>query len=76
MKKVIPFVALFALVGCGQETVPEPNAATCAPDVFKQVMNELKNEVNRQAFTEACSSFEKARQMRSWQFKSSSPDRY
>ncbi|GAA3721804.1 entry exclusion lipoprotein TrbK [Oceanisphaera sediminis] len=76
MKKVIPFVAVFALVGCGQETLPEPNAASCAPAAFQQAISELRKEVNRKAFTEACRSFEKAQQMRSWEFKPSSPDRY
>ncbi|WP_445398019.1 entry exclusion lipoprotein TrbK [Zobellella sp. An-6] len=76
MKRIIPLVALVALVGCEQEVVPEASAATCAPAAFQQAIRELRNEANRKAFTQACRSFEKARQMRSWEFKPSSPDRY
>lgn len=76
MNKMIPFVAVVALVGCGRETIPEPNAATCAPEAFQQAVSELRSEANRHAFTEACRTFEKAQNMRKWEFKPSSPDRY
>ena len=76
MKTLILFVLAAFLVGCGQEAMPESNAATCSPDVFQKVISELRNENNRKAFTEACRSFEKSQVMREWEFKPSSPDRY
>ena len=76
MNKMFPLAAVVVLAGCGQETIPEPNAATCAPETFQQAVSKLRSEANRQAFTEACRSFEKAQNMRKWEFKPSSPDRY
>jgi entry exclusion lipoprotein TrbK len=64
------------LAGCGKEKMPEPNAATCAPDAFQAALNEMRSEANRTAFTEECRAFQKAKQMRQWEFKPSPKDNY
>ncbi|MBY6346467.1 entry exclusion lipoprotein TrbK [Providencia rettgeri] len=69
-------VAVLLLAGCEQERMPEPNAATCAPDAFQAALNEMRSEANRAAFTEECRAFQKARQMRQWEFKPSPKDNY
>jgi len=69
-------VAVLLLAGCEQERMPEPNAATCAPDSFQAAMNEMRSEANRAAFTEECRAFQKAKQMRQWEFKPSPKDNY
>ncbi|MES3675906.1 entry exclusion lipoprotein TrbK [Halomonas elongata] len=79
MKKIpiIPLLAaFFGLVGCEQETIPEANATTCAPEAFQKTIRELSQASNRKVFTDACRPFEKARRMREWEFEPSSPDRY
>lgn len=68
--------AAVLLAGCGQERMPEPNAATCAPDAFQAALNEMRSEANRSAFTEECRTFQKAKQMRQWEFKPSPKDNY
>jgi entry exclusion lipoprotein TrbK len=62
--------------GCEQEKMPEPNAATCAPETFQAALNDIREEVNRAAFTEECRAFQKAKKMRQWEFKPSSEDNY
>ncbi|HEQ1688474.1 TPA: entry exclusion lipoprotein TrbK [Pseudomonas aeruginosa] len=69
-------VAVLLLAGCEQERMPEPNAATCAPDAFQAALNEMRSEANRAAFTEECRAFQKAKQMRQWEFKPSPKDNY
>lgn len=69
-------VAVLLLAGCEQERMPEPNAATCAPDAFQAALNEMRSEANRAAFTEECRAFQKAKQMRQWEFKPSPEDNY
>lgn len=69
-------IAAALLAGCGQERVPEPNAATCAPDAFQAALNGMRSEANRIAFTEECRAFQKAKQMRQWEFKPSPKDNY
>ena len=69
-------VAVLLLAGCEQERMPEPNAATCAPDAFQAALNEMRSEANREAFTEECRAFQKAKQMRQWEFKPSPKDDY
>ena len=56
MKKIFFTTAatLLLLAGCEQERMPEPNAATCAPDAFQAALNEMRSEANREAFTEEC----------------------
>lgn len=78
MKKslFILMTAAVLLAGCGQERMPEPNAATCAPEAFQAVLNEMRSEANRTAFTEECRAFQKAKQMRQWEFKPSPKDNY
>lgn len=78
MKKnlFILMTAAVLLVGCGQEKMPEPNAATCAPEAFQAALNEMRSEANRTAFTEECRAFQKAKQMRQWEFKPSPKDNY
>lgn len=53
MKKIFFTTAatLLLLAGCEQERMPEPNAATCAPDAFQAALNEMRSEANREAFT-------------------------
>jgi entry exclusion lipoprotein TrbK len=68
--------AAVLLTGCGQERMPEPNAATCAPDAFQAALNEMRSEASRIAFTEECRAFQKAKQMRQWEFKPSPKDNY
>lgn len=76
-KNLFILVAVAALVaGCGQERMPEPNAATCAPEAFQAALNEMRSEANRTAFTEECRAFQKAQQMRQWEFKPSPKDDY
>ncbi|MGV4008748.1 entry exclusion lipoprotein TrbK [Citrobacter freundii] len=68
--------AVAFLAGCGQERMPEPNAATCAPDAFQAALNEMRSEANRTAFTEECRVFQKAKRMRQWEFKPSPESNY
>ena len=78
MKKgllILSTAAVF-LTGCGQERMPEPNAATCAPEAFQTALNEMRSEASRTAFTEECRAFRKAKQMRQWEFKPSPKDNY
>ncbi len=56
--------------------MPDPTAATCAPDAFQAALNEMRSEANREAFTEECRAFQKAKQMRQWEFKPSPKDDY
>lgn len=46
MKKIFFTTAatLLLLAGCEQERMPEPNAATCAPDAFQAALNEMRSE--------------------------------
>jgi len=69
-------VVTVLLSGCAKEkeTIPEPSALTCAPDVFQKIMGELRDETNRITFSEACESFNKAQSMQKWEFKPSPPD--
>lgn len=78
MKKglLILGIAAVFLTGCGQERMPEPNAATCAPEAFQTALNEMRSEANRTAFVEECRAFVKAKQMRQWEFKPSPQDNY
>lgn len=76
MKKIILFMVVVALAGCGQEVVPEATAATCEPETFQQIISDLRSDVSRISFTEACKEHERAKDMRTWEFKPSSPDRY
>ena len=78
MKKIFFTTAatLLLLAGCEQERMPEPNAATCAPDAFQAALNEMRSEANREAFTEECRAFQKAKQMRQWELKPSPKDDY
>lgn len=78
MKKnlFILMTAAVLLAGCGQERMPEPNAATCAPKAFQAALNEMRSEANRIAFTEECRAFQKAKQMRQWEFNPSPKDNY
>ena len=69
-------VAVLLLAGCEQERMPEPNAATCAPDAFRAALNGMRSEANRADFTEECRAFQKAKQMRQWEFKPSPKDNY
>lgn len=48
MKKIFFTTAatLLLLAGCEQERMPEPNAATCAPDAFQAALNEMRSEAN------------------------------
>ena len=65
-----------SLSGCEQEKVPEPSAAMCTPDAFYAALNEMHSEASRTAFTEECKVFQKANQLRQWQFKPSPKDNY
>ncbi|MCP1633705.1 entry exclusion lipoprotein TrbK [Kerstersia gyiorum] len=56
--------------------MPEPNAATCAPGAYEEALAEIKSKSQRLAFAEECKSFQHAENMRKWEFKPSSPDRY
>lgn len=78
MKKILftAAVAMLLLAGCEQERMPEPNAATCTPDAFQAALNEMRSEANRAAFAEECRAFQKAKQMRQWEFKPSPKDNY
>lgn len=69
-------LSILVLSGCGQERRPEPNAAICAPAAFQAALNEMRSEANRTAFTEQCKAFQKAKQMRQWEFKPSPKDDY
>jgi len=66
MKKILftAAAAVLFLAGCEQERMPEPNAATCAPDAFQAALNEMRSEANRAAFTEECRPFQEVKQMR------------
>lgn len=70
----LAFLALLA--GCGQEEIPEPTAQSCMPDAQLRALNGLRNEESRKAFIEECKAFEKAKQMRQWEFKPSPKDNY
>ena len=77
MKIIILFMVAVALAGCGQEeVVPEATAATCEPETFQKIISDLRSDVNRISFTEACKEHERAKEMRTWEFKPSTPDRY
>lgn len=78
MKKILftAAVAMLLLAGCEQERMPEPNATTCTPDAFQAALNEMRSEANRAAFAEECRAFQKAKQMRQWEFKPSPKDNY
>ena len=69
-------VAAALLAGCGQGKVPEPSAVICASDALQETLNEMRSEANRIAFTEECRAFQKANQMRQWEFKPSPKDNY
>ncbi|MEX6395991.1 entry exclusion lipoprotein TrbK [Providencia hangzhouensis] len=56
--------------------MPEPNAATCAPGAYQKALDEIRSESKRKAFAEECKGFQRAQDMRKWEFKPSSPDRY
>ena len=76
-KNIFILVAVAALLsGCEQERMPEPNAATCAPDAIQATLNNMRSEANRTAFTEECRALQKAKQMRQWEFKPSPKDNY
>ena len=49
---LVTAVAVALLAGCEQERMPEPNAATCAPDAFQAALNEMRSEANRAGFTD------------------------
>ncbi|EHZ6871842.1 entry exclusion lipoprotein TrbK [Providencia rettgeri] len=75
MKNLIIISFLIGLVGC-DSSMPEPNAATCAPGAYQKALDEIRSESKRKAFAEECKGFQRAQDMRKWEFKPSSPDRY
>lgn len=75
-KSLFTLVVVVLLAGCGEERMPEPNAATCGPDVFQAALNEIRSEANRAAFIEECKAFQAAKKMRDWEFKPSPKDDY
>lgn len=76
MKKLILVSVVVLLFGCGQEQMVEPNVATCAPNQINKSLNEMRSEANRKAFIQECKSFEKAKEMKQWEFKPSGPSKY
>ncbi len=78
MKKIflLPRLRCCCWLDVNRKGCPKPNAATCAPDAFQAALNEMRSEANREAFTEECRAFQKAKQMRQWEFKPSPKDDY
>ncbi|WDM77487.1 entry exclusion lipoprotein TrbK (plasmid) [Xanthomonas sp. NCPPB 1638] len=77
MKKIMLLAVVAAgLAGCGDDAMPEPNAATCKPPTYQQALSEIKSEAKRAAFIEECKAFQKAQDMRKWEFKPSPADNF
>lgn len=75
-KGLFTLTTVVVLAGCGQEVMPEPNAATCASEAFQAALKEIRSETSRAAFIEECSSFHKAKKMGWWKFTPSPKDDY
>ncbi|MBJ7264387.1 MAG: entry exclusion lipoprotein TrbK [Burkholderiaceae bacterium] len=75
-KGLFTLTTVVILAGCGQEVMPEPNAATCAQGAFQAALEEMRSETNRAAFIEECRSFHKSKNINEWKFTPSPKDDY
>jgi len=76
MKKntfLVPLLMAGCLIGCNEST-PEPNAASCGPALYSKTLNAFHDKSQKSAFAEACRSFQKANDMRTWDYKPSPAD--
>nr|WP_314480285.1 entry exclusion lipoprotein TrbK [uncultured Pseudomonas sp.] len=62
------------LAGCKEETIPEPTADNCTPQMQKKILADLSKEANRNTFIANCNSFQQAHQHTEWTFKKSPRD--